>query len=182
MARKYKANREVWVRKGASKEERLQARYEAYKRDYQSQSRKLMMVDEDMNKPMLTKSQYEIKYVQYKNELKLEVKRGERKGIGNVNQYIVRDQAYEISYKQEKALREFVKHEFADDLEELELKPKDFTMKLRQGTLFEELGVGDFISNFYESQKQKYLDEGMTPKQAVKEAKHDVSSTIFGSK
>lgn len=208
MARSYKKNRASWVERGATSEEIKDARYRAYLRDYQAQARKLLKYDEYMNSKPLSKEKYLTKWQEYKNDLQKEKEQGKRTSIGNVNQYIVRDQAYAISYKQARGLKEFVKAEFSDDLIESvgeEVSDRELERMIRRGELYKYLNVGDKISEIYKDVRDQYIDElyvkemdkylkkGYSTKEAeekaredvfheaVMKAKHDISSTVYGS-
>lgn len=207
MARSYKKNRVSWVKRGATREEIEDARYKAYLRDYQAQARKLLKYDEYMNSKPLSKEKYLTKWQEYRNDLQKEKEKGLRTSIGNVNQYIVRDQAYAISYKQAKGLKEFVKSEFPKELKKIgkEISDRELARMIRRGELYEVLDVGDKISELYTKKRDDYIEELYVEKmkkylekgypsdlaeeqarkdvfhEAVMKAKKDISSTVYGS-
>lgn len=170
MARNYKKNRVSWLKKGATLEEKEEAQYQAYLRAYYRQAKKVGG-EEYMSEAPLPKEDYLTEREATKNDLIREIKRKERKSIGNINQYIVRDQAYPISYKQVKALQGYIEREYGAELQEwdyasqkaiergeIKLSPKAL-MSLRKGELQEELGIYEDISTLYHDEKEAYIKE-----------------------
>ena len=132
------------------------------------------------------KSVYADKY----NDLKLDIKEGKRKSIGDVNREIVSDQAYELSSKQAEVLGEYLlenesdlleemnlvyKYEDAEGIERVNLKKKiELMMKVRQGEFIrEDVGLWEMISDF----RMGLFKKGMT-KEEVRKA---VGQTFFNS-
>ena len=87
----------------------LDEQYEIYKRRYAEQEIKNRRQGEMMYSPMYTKAQFKNVYDETKADLKMLTDSGNRKGVGNVYQYMVREQAYPISYGMEKGLKEAYK-------------------------------------------------------------------------
>jgi len=75
----------------------LDDRYTIYRREYYRQQAKVNRMGHDMDQPLLTKNQFNNVYEETKSILKMKTDMGTRKGVGNVYQYIVREQAYPIS-------------------------------------------------------------------------------------
>ena len=124
------------------------------------------------------------------NDLKLDIKEGKRKTVGNVNREIVSDQAYELSSRQADVLGEYLLENEEDLLEEMDLVYKytdeegiervnlkkriDLMMKIRQGEfLREDVGLWDMISDF----RLQMFKKGMS-KEEVRKA---VGQTFFNS-
>ena len=124
------------------------------------------------------------------NDLKLDIKEGKRKTVGNVNREIVSDQAYELSSRQADVLGEYLLENESDLLEEMDLvykyvdeegnvrtnlkKKIDLFMKIRQGEfLREDVGLWDIISDF----RLQMFKKGMT-KDEVRRA---IGQTFFNS-
>ena len=124
------------------------------------------------------------------NDLKMDIKEGKRKSVGDVNREIVSDQAYELSSKQADVISEYLLDNNLDILEDenlvfryfdeegterINLKKKiDLMMKIRQGQFIsEDVGLWDMIEDFRLSMFKK----GMS-KEEVKKA---VGQTFFNS-
>ena len=75
----------------------LNDRYTIYRREYYKQQAKVNRMGHEMDQPLLTKNQFNNVYEETKSILKMKTDMGVRKGVGNVYQYIVREQAYPIS-------------------------------------------------------------------------------------
>lgn len=144
----------------------LDDRYDTYRKWYFEQEQKVRRQGQPMYSPMYTKQQFENVYNETKADLKMLVEGGSRKGVGNVYQYMVREQAYPISYGMEKGLKEAYK--------EAGVKP-NFT----RFSTYEEIrneapqAVWDVISKTYD---QLRLD-GATGKNAALM----ISQIFFGS-
>lgn len=191
MARKYKSNRASWVKRGATQEEREEAQFQAYKRAYQRQADKVGG-REDMASPEIQdKETFLAMHEAYKNELKKDVRYGKRQAVGNVIQYMVRDQAYEVSYKQAEALKDYIEKEYKADLMEMgfvskkayergELKlSREGMLSLRRGELARDIGVYDDISDMYHRTKDRLIRKGLSPHDAIAEAKEIITNTFF---
>lgn len=87
----------------------LDDKYNTYKKWYLQQEEKVRRQGQPMYSPMYSKSQFESVYNETKTDLKMLTESGNRKGVGNVYQYMVREQAYPISYGMEKGLKEAYK-------------------------------------------------------------------------
>lgn len=189
MARRYKTSREKRV---------AQKRYRRSKRQYQDyldqfearkenfESRGLEFYD-----PVaLTYRDWKTVHQEKINDLKMDIKEGKRKTVGNVNREIVSDQAYELSSKQADVLGEYLLENESELLEEMGLvyrytdeegverinlkKRIDLFMKIRQGEfLREDVGLWDMISDF----RLQMFKKGMT-KEEVRKA---VGQTFFNS-
>lgn len=109
------------------------ASYSAYLEAYNKQERKLNKKGLEMNQDKLTRRQFEAVYSATRNDLKKEVSTGDRKVIGNVTQYIVREQAYKVSHKQYKFLRDAYKlnidYEAKEEAKLAKLEGRDFDVE-----------------------------------------------------
>ena len=188
MARRYKT----------SKEKRIaQRRYRRSKRQYhdyleQFKARKANFESRglDFFDPVaLTYRDWKTVHAEKINDLKLDIKEGKRKTVGNVNREIVSDQAYELSLRQADVLGEYLIENESDILEEMDLvykytneqgierinlkKKIELFMKIRQGEFLKEVGLWDLISDF----RVTMFKKGMT-KEEVRKA---VGQTFFNS-
>lgn len=189
MARRYKTSREKRIAQKRYRKSRSQYRdyleqFEARRENFQS--RGLEFYD-----PVpLTYRDFKTVRAEKINDLKLDIKEGKRKSVGNVNREIVSDQAYELSSRQADVLGEYLLENEEDLLEEMDLVYKytdeqgiervnlkkriDLMMRIRQGEfLREDVGLWDMISDFRVSMFKK----GMT-KDEVRRA---VGQTFFNS-
>ena len=189
MARRYKT----------SKEKRIaQKRYRRQKKQYQDylkqfESRKEIFYERGLDfydPTALTFRDWKTVHAEKINDLKLDIKEGKRKTVGNVNREIVSDQAYELSSRQADVLGEYILENEKSLLEEMDLTYKyideegverinlkkriELMMKIRQGEfLREDVGLWDMIIDFRVSMFKK----GMT-KEEVRKA---VGQTFFNS-
>lgn len=189
MARRFKTSRERRV---------AQKRYRRARRQYQDYLDKFKARRENFESrglefydPIpLTYRDFKTVRAEKINDLKLDIKEGKRKTVGDVNREIVSDQAYELSSRQADVLGEYLLENEEDLLEEMDLvyrytdeegiertnlkKRIDLMMKIRQGEfLREDVGLWELISDFRASMFKK----GMT-KEDVRKA---VGQTFFNS-
>lgn len=189
MARRFKTSRERRV---------AQKRYRRARRQYQDYLDKFKARRENFESrglefydPIpLTYRDFKTVRAEKINDLKLDIKEGKRKTVGDVNREIVSDQAYELSSRQADVLGEYLLENEEDLLEEMDLvyrytdekgikrtnlkKRIDLMMRIRQGEfLREDVGLWELISDFRASMFKK----GMT-KEDVKKA---VGQTFFNS-
>lgn len=85
------------------------ANYNSYVAAYNKKKTQLAKKGLTMYDTMLTKTEFEYKYAAVRADLKELTKAGKRKVIGNVTQYIVSEQTYELSQSQGKKLVEVSK-------------------------------------------------------------------------
>ena len=115
-----------------------------------------------MYSDMYTEKKFKEVYKFTKNDLALDVKEGRRKAIGNVYQYMARDQSYLLDYSTQKALRDALPN----------LKPSRFeTLEQIKNRMTD--GDWDYIHQVYKQAKY----DGMTGKEAY----HFIAQAIFGS-
>jgi len=189
MARRFKTSRERRV---------AQKRYRRARRQYQDYLDKFKARRENFESrglefydPIpLTYRDFKTVRAEKINDLKLDIKEGKRKTVGDVNREIVSDQAYELSSRQADVLGEYLLENEEDLLEEMDLvyrytdeegvertnlkKRIDLMMRIRQGEfLREDVGLWELISDFRASMFKK----GMT-KEDVRKA---VGQTFFNS-
>lgn len=88
---------------------KFRGQYEAYKREYALQQAKLRRKGYEMYSPRYSELEFSTMYVAKRNEFKELIKEGKRKQIGNITQSLVREQAYEFSSSQAKAMKEAAK-------------------------------------------------------------------------
>ena len=189
MARRYKTSRDKRI---------AQRRYRRSKKQYQDYRAQLEARKEvfesrglEFYDPVpLTYRDWKTVHAEKINDLKLDIKEGKRKTVGNVNREIVSDQAYELSSRQADVLGEYLLENESDLLEEMDLvyrykdeqgiervnlkKRIDLMMKIRQGEfLREDVGLWDMISDF----RLQMFKKGMN-KEEVRKA---VGQTFFNS-
>lgn len=155
---------------------RVGKRYAAYKKAYLKRQALLEKKGYSMyDQQILTRTEYKEMYQATLNDRKKEVKSGERKSVGNINEAIVSMQAYELSEKSAYAIFDFL--ETKKDELDIEYDTKninDLIMKIRQGEwLREDVGIWDLIRDY----RSDLFDKGLTKE----EVRHAVSQTFFGS-
>lgn len=189
MARRYKTSREKRI---------AQKRYRRSKKQYrdyleQFKDRKATFAERGLefyDPNALTYRDWKTVHAEKINDLKLDIKEGKRKTVGNVNREIVSDQAYELSSRQADVLAEYLFENESEMLEEMDLsyryidesgkerinlkKRIELMMKIRQGKFIEEdVGLWDMISDF----RLQMFKKGMK-KEDVRKA---VAQTFFNS-
>lgn len=167
MKRRYKAHRAKWKKTG----DPLRDRYNAYLRAFEKQKSKLAKRGLEMNDEKYSFSEWEEQWIRKRNDLQYEVNLGERRGIGNVNQYLVRDQAYELSYKQGEAI-----YRAMSDRGELQegISKITYMTKIRQGEWLDKIGWWENIKELREELRKKGFNN--------EEIKNKISHQIYGSK
>ena len=138
------------------------------------------------------------------NDLKIDIKEGRRKSIGNVNREIVSDQAYELSSRQAEAVAGYLFENESEILEEMDLAYKytdeagqerinlkkkiDLMMKIRQGEFIkEDIGLWDMINDFRDryfalnKKEQENLMKKWAAKTYPEAVAKEVGQTFFNS-
>ena len=189
MARRYKTS--ATRRASQKKYRRTRKQYNDYRSQFEK--RKLLFEERglDFYDPVpLTYRDWKTVHAEKLNDLKLDIKEGKRRSIGNVNREIVSDQAYELSYRQADVLADYLLENESDILEEegliyryideegierVNLKKKiELMMKIRQGEFIsEDIGLWDMINDF----RRNMFKKGMTKE----EVKNAVGKTFFNS-
>lgn len=165
-------------------EKEARHRYAVYLRDYVKQRDKMQALGETMAEKPYNYAMYKEEWLKKRRDLEHAKDIGERNSIGNVNQYLVREQAYELSQKAGKALYKAL--EARGELEdfgltearynkngELVFSSKDLRV-LRQGELARSQAWWDAIANERERLKSLGYDK--------KAISHEISKTFYGSK
>ena len=189
MARRYKTSRQKRIAQRQYRRSRRQ--YENYLDQFEARKETFESRGLDFYDPVaLTYRDWKTVHAEKINDLKMDIKEGKRKSIGNVNREIVSDQAYELSSRQADVLGEYLLENEPEILEEMGLTYKysdeegterinlkkriELMMKIRQGEfLREDVGLWDMISDFRLSMFKK----GLT-KEEVRKA---VGQTFFNS-
>ena len=189
MARRFKTSRDKRIAQRRYRKSRRQ--YEDYLDQFEARKINFESRGLEFYDPVpLTYRDFKTVRAEKINDLKLDIKEGKRKTVGNVNREIVSDQAYELSSRQADVLGEYLLENEADLLEEMNLvykytdaegierinlkKKIDLMMKIRQGEfLREDVGLWDMINDFRISMFKK----GMS-KEEVRKA---VGQTFFDS-
>ena len=155
---------------------RVGKRYAAYKKAYQKRETMLAKKGYTMyDQQMLSKTEYKEMYQATLNDRKKEVKSGERRSVGNINEAIVSMQAYELSEKSAYAIFDFLeqnKEKYGLEYDTTNIN--DMIMKIRQGEwLREDVQIWDLITNY-----RSYLfDKGYSKAQV----RAQIAITMFGS-
>ena len=189
MARRYKTSREK--RSAQKRYRKAKRQYSDYLDQFEARKANFESRGLDFYDPVpLTYRDWKTVHAEKINDLKLDVKEGKRKTVGNVNREIVSDQAYELSSRQADVLGEYLLENESDLLEEMDLvykyvdeegverlnlkKKIDLFMKIRQGEfLREDLGLWEIISDF----RSEMFKKGMNKK----EVRKVVGQTFFNS-
>ena len=133
-------------------------RYNAYKRAHEARVEALRKkgiepyfnatTGEDGSVPLTYREYIEI-YTEEKNDRLKEIKKGERKSLGNINSKIISDQVYELSEKQAYSIFDYMKTLSEEDRRKLNFNYKNINtaiMKIREGLFVkEDLGLWDLI-------------------------------------
>lgn len=136
--------------------------YQRYKEWYHKQEDIVARKGHKMYSDIYTEKKFQEVYKFTKNDLALDVKEGRRKAIGNVYQYMARDQSYLMDYSTQKALRDALPN----------LKPSRFeTLDQVKKRMTDD--DWDYIHKVYEQAKY----DGMSGKEAY----HFIAQAIFGS-
>lgn len=136
--------------------------YKRYTEWYHKQEAIVARQGHKMYSDMYTEKKFQEVYKFTKNDLALDVKEGRRKAIGNVYQYMARDQSYLLDYSTQKALRDALPN----------LKPSRFeTLDQIKKRITDD--DWDYIHQVYKQAKY----DGMTGKEAY----HFIAQAIFGS-
>lgn len=193
MAKRYNSTsqRKRAHRQAQKKYRKLRAQYRDYLSQFEARKENFESRGLDFFDPHpLTYRDYKSVRADKVNDLKIDIKEGKRKTVGNVNREIVSDQAYELSSRQADVLGEYLLENEQDLLEEMDLvfkytdeegierlnlkKKIDLMMKIRQGEfLREDVGLWELISDF----RLEMFKKGMN-KDEVRKA---VGQTFFNS-
>lgn len=136
--------------------------YEGYSKAYDKKAETITRHGGMMKLEKLTPAEWFDTYSAYRNDLVAEVEQGARKQIGNVNQYIISDQAYFMSAKQARNIQKGLEktYEEYEDSPEFERVVKETTIRnLRTGkfdwkTIKGSLGWQSFLSDEYQKAKK----------------------------
>lgn len=136
--------------------------YQRYVEWYHKQEDIVARKGHGMYSAMYSEKRFQEKYKFTKNDLALDVKQGKRKAIGNVYQYMARDQSYLMDYSTQRALRNTLP----------DLKPSRFeTLDQVKGRMTDDdWGI---VHQAYNDAKAS----GMSGKEAAK----FIARTFFGS-
>ena len=136
--------------------------YQRYVEWYRKQEQIVARKGHKMWDSMYSEKRFKEVYKFTKNDLELQVKAGQRKAVGNVYQYMARDQTYLMDYSTQKALRNAlpnVKPSRFETLDEVKRRMTDSDW--------------DYIHQVYKQAKY----DGMTGTEAY----HFIAQAIFGS-
>ena len=203
MARRYKTSREKRVAQKRYRRQKKQ--YQDYLRQFEARKETFYERGLDFYDPnALTFRDWKTVHAEKINDLKLDIKEGKRKTVGNVNREIVSDQAYELSSRQADVLGEYLLENEYDYLEEMDLVYKytdeqgqervnlkkriDLMMKIRQGEFIkEDIGLWDMINDFrsqyfaFSKDEQAKLMKKWGVDTYAKAVKKEVGQTFFNS-
>lgn len=203
MARRFKTSREKRIAQKRYRRSRRQ--YQDYLRQFEARKETFYERGLDFYDPnALTFRDWKTVHAEKINDLKLDIKEGKRKSVGNVNREIVSDQAYELSSRQAQVLGEYLLENEYDYLEEMDLVYKytdeqgqervnlkkriDLMMKIRQGEFIkEDIGLWDMINDFrsqyfsFSKEEQAKLMKKWGVDSYAKAVKKEVGQTFFNS-
>ena len=203
MARRYKTSREKRV--AQKRYRRSKKQYQDYLDQFEARKENFESRGLEFYDPVaLTYRDWKTVHQEKINDLKMDIKEGKRKTVGNVNREIVSDQAYELSSKQAYVLGEYLLENESELLEEMGLvyrytdeegvertnlkKRIDLFMKIRQGEFIkEDIGLWDMINDFrgqyfaMSKAEQNKLVEKWKAKTFEEALKKEVGQTFFNS-
>ena len=203
MARRYKTSREKRIAQKRYRKSRRQ--YDDYLEQFEARKLNFESRGLEFYDPVpLTYRDFKTVRAEKINDLKLDIKEGKRKSVGNVNREIVSDQAYELSSRQADVLGEYLLENEYDYLEETDLVYKytdeqgqervnlkkriDLMMKIRQGEFIkEDIGLWDMINDFraqyfaFSKDEQAKLMKKWGVDTYAKAVKKEVGQTFFNS-
>lgn len=122
--------------------------YEAYKKWYYQQEQVNLRAGQPMYTTMYNYQEAKFVYDLTKEDLLDDVRTGKRGSVGNVYQYMAREQQAELSYKRTKALYQYVKS-----------TGQDFSFKQLRYMTAQQL-KNNIDWSYIEVQKQIWLDKG----------------------
>lgn len=164
--------------KWSGQAKRFVKRYNAYRRNFNKRVNK--MIDSGLtpyDAIPLPYREYKAFYVEYYNDRKKEVEKGERSSIGDVNAKIISDQVYELSEEQAYAIFKYMKTLSPEERAELNFSYRNINAaiaKIREGQFVkEELGLWDIIKD----ERERLFAEGLSKKEVGKR----IAQTFFGS-
>ena len=189
MARRYKTSKEKRVAQKRYRRQKKQ--YQDYLRQFEARKETFYERGLDFYDPnALTFRDWKTVHAEKINDLKLDIKEGKRKTVGNVNREIVSDQAYELSSRQADVLGEYLLENEYDYLEEMDLvyKYTDEQGQERQGEFIkEDIGLWDMINDFraqyfaFSKDEQAKLMKKWGVDTYAKAVKKEVGQTFFNS-
>lgn len=203
MARRYKTSSKT--RSTRRKYRKLRSQYENYKD--QLEARKKLFAERGLtffDDKELTFRDYKTARADKINDLKMDIKEGKRKTVGNINRELVSDQAYELSSRQADVLSKYLLENEFETLdnenlvfryidesgqERINLKKKiDLMMKIRQGEFIrEDIGLWDMINDFraqyfsLSKNEQDKLKRKWSVQTFAEAVRKEVGQTFFNS-
>ena len=139
--------------------------YEAYKKWYYKQEQVNLKAGKPMYTTMYNYQEAKLIYDFTKEDLLEDVRKGKRGSVGNVYQYMAREQQTELSYKRTKAVYQYVKE-----------TGQDFSFKQLRYMTSQQLKKNIDWSHL-EVQKQIWLDKGWD----LTKINQQVSINYYGS-
>ena len=203
MAKRYKMSRAKRVAQRQYRRARRQ--YEDYKAQFEARKEAFSDRGLDFYDPsVLTFKDYKTVRAEKLEDLKIDIKEGKRKSIGNINREIVSDQAYELSSRQANVIGEYLLENEFDTLKEMDLvykytdaygnervnlkKQIELMMKIRQGDFIaRDVGLWDMINDFrsqyfnLSKKEQEDLKKKWKAKTFAEALKKEVGQHFFNS-
>ena len=180
MAKRYKTSRQKRVAQRQYRRSRKQ--YKNYLEQFEARKETFESRGLDFYDPVaLTYRDWKTVHAEKINDLKMDIKEGKRKSIGNVNREIVSDQAYELSSRQSDVLADYLLED-EEGIERINLKKKiDLMMKIRQGEFIkEDIGLWEMINDFRSDYFSLSSDEKADLIKKWKNLRPDVKNMTFG--
>lgn len=169
-------------------------RFNIYKEQYDKKAESLARYGISMSNPKYENIRtFKEMYIKERNNLKLDIKLGRRKTLGNVQQFLISKQAYGISKRQALSLIKsdaFTK-EFKDDLSELTKRygKRNLLLAIRDKQWLEEIGWYDSIREYRdvlfqmsEKEQQEFMKKYKDAKSFKDAIRMEISLTYYGSK
>lgn len=196
MAKRYKTSRQK--RTAQRQYRRSRKQYKNYLEQFEARKETFESRGLDFYDPIaLTYRDWKTVHAEKINDLKMDIKEGKRKSIGNVNREIVSDQAYELSSRQSDVLADYLLENEYETLEEMNLvykytdeegierinlkKKIDLMMKIRQGEFIkEDIGLWEMINDFRSDYFSLSSDEKADLIKKWKDLRPDVKNMTFG--
>lgn len=145
--------------------------YKSYERWYDRQARIAERAGEYMKSRKLDFDEWLQERNEVRADLKAEVEAGRRSGVGNVNQYIVRSQTYDVSYKAARRIRQAIKER------ESEFGEGAASVSMRD-IMFRSEEAKEAVFNILDEEYHRLKQMGYS----AKDAKKEISRNFFGSK
>lgn len=100
--------------------------YDAYVQNYKKAEAELKKKGLTMADKMYNKLEYKTTYKAIKNDREKAIAKGERKTIGNINREMIKDQTYEFTQKQAKAMQKAIERQTGNKYRLQDIRAKKY--------------------------------------------------------